>query len=48
MRIRIINNVNPGSINKTPKNNKTLDIKSKFADIGLSNLVSGKVWEGDH
>ena len=26
-----------------------LEIRSKFADIGLSSLVRGKVvWEGDH
>ena len=32
-----------------PKHFSTLEIRSKFADIGLSSLVRGKVdWEGDH
>ena len=32
-----------------PKHFSTLEIRSKFADIGLSSFVSGKVvWEGDH
>ena len=31
------------------KHFSTLEIRSKFADIGLSSFVSGKVvWEGDH
>ena len=32
-----------------PKHLSTLEIRSKFADLGLSRFVSGKVaWEGDH
>ena len=32
-----------------PKHFSTFEIRSKFADIGLSSLVRGKVvWEGDH
>ena len=32
-----------------PKHFSTLEIRSKFADLGLSSLVRGKVvWEGDH
>ena len=32
-----------------PKHFSMLEVRSKFADIGLSSFVSGKVvWEGDH
>ena len=32
-----------------PKHFSTLEIRSRFADLGLSRFVSGKVaWEGDH
>ena len=32
-----------------PKHFTTLEFRSKFADLGLSQFVSGKVlWEGDH